>query len=72
MRDDELEAIVRAEPLSADDVSKAVTAAALLQSRAVVVERLRRLGAHILEAPASSVGAALINTYLELKQADRL
>ena len=72
MRDDELEAIARAEPLSADDVSKAVTAAALLQSRAVVVERLRRLGAHILEAPASNVGAALINTYLELKQADRL
>ena len=72
MRDDELEAIARAEPVSADDVSKAVTAATLLQSRAVVVERLRRLGAHILEAPASSVGAALINTYLELKQADLL
>jgi uncharacterized protein (DUF58 family) len=72
MRDEELEAIIRAEPVSADDVSRAVTAAALLQSRAVVVERLRRLGVHILEAPASAVGTALISAYLDLKRADRL
>ncbi len=68
MRDDELEGIVRAEPLSADDVSRAVTAAALLRSRAVVVERLRRLGVRILDAPAAGVGAALITTYLDLKR----
>jgi len=68
MRDDELEAIARSEPLSADDVSRAVTAAALLQSRAVVVERLRRLGVHILDAPAAGVGAALITAYLDLKR----
>ena len=68
MRDEELEAIVRAEPLSADDVSRAVTAAALLRSRAVVVERLRRLGVRILDAPAAGVGAALITTYVDLKR----
>ncbi len=68
MRDDELEAIVRSAPLNADDVSRAVTAAALLQSRAVVVERLRRLGVRILEAPAARVGAALITAYLDLKR----
>ncbi len=67
LRDDELEAIVRSEPLSADDVSRIVTAAALLRSRAVVVERLRRLGVRILEAPATAVGASLIATYLDLK-----
>jgi uncharacterized protein (DUF58 family) len=68
MRDDELEAIARSEPLSADDVSRAVTAAALLQSRAVVVERLRRLGVRILDAPAAGVGPALIAAYLDLKR----
>lgn len=72
MRDEELEAITRTEPRTADDVSRAVTAAALLQSRAVVVERLRRQGVQILEAPAASIGADLISAYLELKRADRL
>jgi uncharacterized protein (DUF58 family) len=72
MRDDELEAIVRSEPRTSDDVSRAVTAAALLRSRAVVVERLRRLGVRILEAPATGVGAALITAYLDLKRAPGL
>jgi uncharacterized protein (DUF58 family) len=68
MRDEELEAIVRSEPMTADDVARAVTAAALLQSRAVVVERLRRLGVRILDAPAATVGAALVTAYLDLKR----
>jgi uncharacterized protein (DUF58 family) len=68
MRDDELETIVRSEPLTSDDVSRAVTAAALQRSRAVVVEQLRRLGVRILEAPAAGVGAALISAYLDLKR----
>jgi uncharacterized protein (DUF58 family) len=68
MRDEELEAIVRSEPLTADDVSRAVIGAALLRSRALVVERLRRLGVRILDAPASGVGAALITSYLDLKR----
>jgi uncharacterized protein (DUF58 family) len=68
LRDEELETIARGEPMDADDVARAVTAGALLQSRAVVVERLRRLGVRILEAPAARIGPALIDAYLDLKR----
>ena len=68
MHDEELEAIARAEPVTADDVSRAVTAAALLQSRALVAERLRRLGVRLIDAPARAVGPALIAAYLDLKK----
>ena len=42
LRDEELEAMVRAEPKQAADVSRTVTAAALLHEREVVLARLRR------------------------------
>jgi len=71
-RDEELAAIARAEPRTADDVSRAVTAAALMHSREVVIEQLRRLGIQILEAPAAAIGAPLIGAYLALKREDRL
>ncbi|HZK99684.1 MAG TPA: DUF58 domain-containing protein, partial [Caulobacteraceae bacterium] len=70
MRDEELEAIARHEPIEADDVSRAVTAAALLKERELVVGRLRRMGAHIVDAPAESIGPALISAYLDLKRRD--
>jgi len=72
MRDEELEAIARSEPKAADDVSRAVTAEALLRGRDVVAARLRRLGAHIIDAPADRIGAALISGYLDLKRRDLL
>ena len=70
LRDEELEAIVRRAPLSAEDVTRAVTAAALLKARDVVLERLRRLGVHIVDAPAARLGPALISAYLDLKRRD--
>jgi len=36
------------------------------------VARLRRLGAHIVEAPAARIGPALINAYVDLKRRDLL
>jgi len=70
LRDEALEAVARREPITADDVSRAVTAAALLRSRGIVIERLRRLGAHVVDAPAGRIGAALISAYLDLKRRD--
>jgi len=69
-RDEELEAITRREPVAADDVSRAVTARLLLRSRDVVIERLRRLNVHIIDAPAGAIGAGLISAYLDLKRRD--
>ena len=71
-RDEELEAVAAAEPVTADDVSRAVTAAALLRERELVITRLRRTGAHIVDAPVGAVGPRLLNAYLDLKRRDLL
>ena len=72
MRDDELEALTRKAPDEAADVSRAVVAQALLREREVVIERLRRMGVQILEAPAGRIGPALLARYLDLKRRDLL
>jgi uncharacterized protein (DUF58 family) len=72
MRDEELEAIARAEPATPEAVARAVTAHALMRSRSLVIARLVRLGARIVDAPAEKLGPALISAYLELKRADVL
>ena len=71
-RDEELESLVRAEPLTPDDVSRAVIAATLLREREVVIGRLRRMGVQILDAPADRLGPELLSAYLELKRKDLL
>jgi len=67
-RDEELERFAEAEPCEPDDVSRAVVSAALLRQREVVVARLRRLGAQIIDAPARQLGPALVNAYLDVKR----
>ena len=71
-RDEELEALVAREPTTAEDVTRAVTAQALLTNREVVIERLRRLGVHIVDAPAGRMGPALLDAYLDLKRRELL
>jgi uncharacterized protein (DUF58 family) len=72
MRDDELEALVTAPPDTPEDVARTVVAASLLQQRDLVLARLRRLGAHIVETPADRVGPDVLNVYLDLKRRDLL
>ncbi len=67
-RDEALEAMVQQEPMEPADVSRAVIAAALARQREVVIGRLRRLGAHIVDAPAERMGAAVVNGYIETKR----
>ena len=68
MSDEELEAFTAAEPAEPDDVSRAVTAAALLRERRLVITRLRHLGVHVVEAAADEAGPALVNAYLDMKR----
>jgi uncharacterized protein (DUF58 family) len=68
MRDEELEAFAAAEPNAADDVVRAVTAAALLRQRKLVISRLRHLGVHVVEAAHDHVGPALVAAYLDFKR----
>lgn len=72
MQDQELEDLVAAEPNAPADVSRAVVAAGLLRERDTVVMRLRRMGVHIVEAPAAAIGPALVNAYLDVKRRDLL
>ncbi len=72
MHDVELAALAEAEPLHADDVSRAVIAAAMLRERRIVVARLERLGVHIVEASYDKVGPELVNAYLGLKRRNLL
>jgi uncharacterized protein (DUF58 family) len=68
LRDEEVEAFAGAEPATPDDVSRAVTAAALLRERRLVLTRLRHLGVHVVEAPSAEAGPALVNAYLDIKR----
>jgi len=72
LRDEELESMQRQEPITAQDVSRAAVAAALAQERDVVIERLRRLGAHIVETSVGDLGPAVVARYLDLKRRDLL
>lgn len=72
LRDEELEAIVDRAPTHADDVTGAVTAAALLRDRQVVLTRLRHLGVHVVEAEHDRVGERLVAAYVDLKRRNLL
>lgn len=68
LRDEELESFAGAEPVGPEDVSRAVTAAALLRERRLVITRLRHLGVHVIEAPAAEAGPSLVAAYLDFKR----
>ena len=72
LRDEELEEIVEREPEAPDDVTRAVTAAALLQERRVALTRLQHLGVHIIESEHDKVGERLLSGYLDLKRRNLL
>jgi uncharacterized protein (DUF58 family) len=67
-RDEELESLAAAAPDTAEDITRAVAAQALLRERAIVAARLRRMGVHVVEARHDAVGTALVDTYLSLKR----
>lgn len=72
LRDEELESILDRRPQSADDVIRAVTAAALLRDRLTVLTRLRHLGAHVIEAEHDRVADRLVQGYVDLKRRNLL
>jgi uncharacterized protein (DUF58 family) len=72
LQDEELLSLARRQPIEAADVSRSVTAAALLREREVVLVRLKRLGVQLVEAPVEAVGPAVINAYLDIKRRNLL
>ena len=72
LRDEELESIVEREPDTADDVTRAITAATLLKERRVVIGGLRHLGVHVIESEYDRVGERLVEGYMDLKRRNLL
>lgn len=68
MQDAELEEYAGREPEEPADVARAITAAALLRERRIVTARLRRLGAHVVEAPHDRISTRLLDGYLMIKR----
>lgn len=72
LRDEELEGVVDRPPATAQDVTRAITAAALLKDRLMVLTRLRHLGAHIVESGYDDVAEQLVAGYVDLKRRNLL
>jgi uncharacterized protein (DUF58 family) len=68
LRDSLLPDIVDARPALFRNVAEAVVAHDLLRDRAVVLERLARMGIHCLEVPPRGLAVSLINRYLTIKE----
>jgi uncharacterized protein (DUF58 family) len=72
LRDEELETIAERYPGDADDVTRAITASALLKERRVVIGSLQHLGVHVIETDYDKVGEQLVSGYLDLKRRNLL
>ena len=72
IRDEEAEEEERRRPDSAADITRSNVAAALLRDRQLVIARLQRLGADVLEVPPDAMGAGVVEAYLGIKRAGSL
>lgn len=72
LRDEEVEQIVERRPATSEDIARAVTAAALLRDRRLVLARLQHLGVHVIEAEHDRVGEQLVAGYVDLKRRNLL
>ena len=72
LREEELESIAARAPETAEDVTRAVTAGALLRDRQLVITRLQRLGVRVIESEHDRVGERLVAGYADLKRRNLL
>lgn len=68
MADSELEALAARVPEDESAMVGATIAADLLRDRRVVLARLRRMGALVVEAPAARMAADVLATYVRIKR----
>ncbi len=72
IKDEEVESEERRRPETGADVTRSNVAAAMLRDRQLVIARLQRLGADVIEVPADAMGANVIEAYLGIKRAGSL
>jgi len=67
-RDEALSEVIDAQPKELAEVAQAVVAHDFLRDRRIVLERLERLGVHLIDAPGRDLPVALLSRYLQIKQ----
>lgn len=72
MRDPLPAALAAAEPRSVEDLHRAVVAEELTRERLLVLERIRRAGAQVLDTGVDTLDAALVQRYLQVKRRELL
>lgn len=70
--DAEIEALVTAPPDDIATLARAVTADSLGQQRKLVLQRLRRMGIDVIEAPWAKIGPQLIDRYFQIKNSEAI
>lgn len=68
LADSELERSATQLPETAEALATAAISADLLRDRQIVLARLRRMGAMVVEAPAAGLTSRLLNTYVGIKR----
>ncbi|MEM7780871.1 MAG: DUF58 domain-containing protein [Pseudomonadota bacterium] len=70
--DHDLEDFIGREPEDIATLARSVTADTLLHQRQVVLQRLRRMGVDVIEAPYSQIGYDLIDKYFMIKNSEAI
>jgi uncharacterized protein (DUF58 family) len=70
--DAEIEALIAAPPADIATLARSVTADSLSQQRKLVLQRLRRMGIDVIEAPWEKLGLQLIDRYLLIKNSEAI
>lgn len=66
--DSELDGLAARVPQTPGDIAGATIAAELLRDRQLVLTRLRRMGALVVETPADSLSTTILSTYVRVKR----
>ena len=70
--DSELESFINEEPGDIATLARSVTAETLAHQRSIVLQRLRRMGVDVIEAPWDQIGYKLIDRYFLIKNSEAI
>ncbi|MEM7665100.1 MAG: DUF58 domain-containing protein [Pseudomonadota bacterium] len=70
--DSELQTFIAQEPGDIATLARSVTAETLAHQRSIVLQRLRRMGVDVIEAPWENIGYRLIDRYFIIKNSEAI
>jgi uncharacterized protein (DUF58 family) len=70
--DSEIDNVIAAPPSDIATLARSVTADTLAQQRKLVLQRLRRMGVDVIEAPWDAIGPRLIDRYFQIRGSEAI